>query len=592
MKTRMPPPKEAGQVPDSSTTDRAVSRDFPEGAPDVGYALWVVSDKQTSKFALPVSGRVVVGRSRSADVRIDDPSVSREHVVLHLDGSPRIEDLRSINGTRLRGLPLEPGTPVPLRPNDVVDMGAVLLVLRDRALTARGERTCHPALFELHVEEEEARLEAGGSVFAVARLVLEGPLNPRAAEIVVAAALEGKDIACSPEPGHHDVLFFGAEPEGAKSRLARLLRVLSERSVRVQSTLTCYPRRLSPRASRTAGTSPAGPGVTRGSGGLREGPIATDDAMRRVLRLIERVAQGSLSILLLGETGVGKEVCATYVHQISPRAMGPFVRLNCAALPEPLVDAELFGHQRGAFTGAVADRAGLLETASGGTVFLDEIGDMPLTTQVRLLRVLETKEVTPVGSNKARAIDVRVVAATHHDLAERITVGRFREDLYYRLNGISVVVPPLRERPLDIEPLARYFVTRSAQRRRAPALSAASIAVLRSRLWPGNVRELRNVIERAVALCDGPSIEPEHLVIDPAPTGTRPVEPTTAIPPPPVASGSGLREEVDTLERERIVAALAACDGNQRAAARKLGISRGALIRRLDRLGVARGKSS
>jgi DNA-binding NtrC family response regulator len=312
-----------------------------------------------------------------------------------------------------------------------------------------------------------------------------------------------------------------------------------------------------------------------------KGPIACDDAMVRVLRLLERVARGSLSVILLGETGVGKEVCAEYVHQASPRATGPLVRLNCGALPENLVDAELFGHERGAFTGAVSERSGLLEAASGGTLFLDEIGDMPLTTQVRLLRVLETREVTRIGSNKARPIDVRVIAATHRDLAELITAGRFREDLYYRLDGISVVIPPVRERPLDIEPLARHFVARSGPGgRKPPALSAASIAHLQSRAWPGNVRELRNVVERAAVLCDGARIEPEHLA-DPVAARLERADSDSSRP-------TGLREEVDTLERARILAAFEACAGNQRATARMLGISRGALLRRFERLGIAK----
>src|SRR5580704_7465462 len=186
-----------GPVPasDAATTDRALSHDALLGAPSGGYSLWVVCDDQTSKFALPATGRVVVGRARTADVRIDHPSVSREHVALYLDAAPRVEDLRSVNGTRVRGLPLEPGAAVSVRPNEVVDLGAVLLVLRTRSWTSRGERTCHPALFELHVEEEEGRLDDGGNPFCVARLRIDGPLNSHAAEVVVASALEGRDVA-------------------------------------------------------------------------------------------------------------------------------------------------------------------------------------------------------------------------------------------------------------------------------------------------------------------------------------------------------------------------------------------------------------
>jgi DNA-binding NtrC family response regulator len=547
----------------------------PELAPSGGYSLWVVNGERTSKVSLPADGRVVLGRSRSADVRIDHPSVSREHAALHLGPVPRVEDLRSANGTRLRGARLQPEAPVPLGPDDVLDVGAVLVVLRARSLSSQNERTCHPALFELHVEEREQQLGSGGSPFAVARIQLDGSLHAKAAELVIASSLDGRDVACSPAPGRYEVLFSGAGPAEARARLARVVQHLAQRGARERATLTCYPQ------DRPAVETPAARG--KPAAGAAQGPMASDEAMTRVLRLLERIAKGTLSVILVGETGVGKDVCATYVHEMSARASGPLVRMNCAALPEPLVDAELFGHQRGAFTGAVSDRAGLLETASGGTVFLDEIGDMPLTIQVRLLRVLEAKEVTRVGATKPRPIDVRVIAATHHDLAELVTQGRFREDLYYRLNGISVVIPPLRERPLDIEPLARWFVARSAPDRRAPTLSPPSLARLQSHAWPGNVRELRNLMERAVALCEGPCIEPEHLFDEPVralPSATERASAGSAPTP-------GLRQEVDSLERERILSALRACSGNQRATARLLGISRGALLRRLDRLGIA-----
>jgi transcriptional regulator with PAS, ATPase and Fis domain len=271
-------------------------------------------------------------------------------------------------------------------------------------------------------------------------------------------------------------------------------------------------------------------------------------------------------------------VCAELVHRASARAHGPFLRVNCAAFAESLLDSELFGHVRGAFTGAVADKTGLLEAASGGTVLLDEIGDMPLATQVRLLRVLESKEVTRVGATKPRSIDIRVVAATHRDLAELITTGKFREDLYYRINGISIIVPPLRERANDIEPLARHFVARFAKRALGIAPDAA--AWLHARAWPGNVRELRNAVERAVALCDGAELTAEHFAEDAAPARRASAASNEA--------PASLRDEVRGLERERIERALAAAGGNQSRAAEDLGISRGALLRRIAQLGIRR----
>ena len=600
--TRPPPSARPG---DPFATERT-ARD--EGdAVSGGYSLLVVSNGETSTYALPPSGRVVVGRARVADVRIDHPSVSREHAALHVGPDLRVEDLGSANGTRVRGAPIESGVAVDLRPDDVIDLGAILLVVRNRALTERRERTCHPALFELRVEDEIARLGSGGRPFAVARLDVDGSLSPRATQVVVVASLEAADLTSSPKPGRHDLLLLGATPEAAAERVERVTRRLAERGASVKSAIACCPRDGATSAKLLGVAPPSSPTAKApGHAAASDDPIARDEAMTRVLRLLDRVAPSALSVLLLGETGVGKEVCAAYVHRRSPRERGPLLRLNCAALVESLIDAELFGHERGAFTGAVAERAGLLEAASGGTLFLDEIGDMPLATQVRLLRVLEAREVTRIGSAKPRPIDVRIVAATHCDLTERITDGRFREDLYYRLNGISVLVPPLRDRPADIEPLARHFLARQAAGRVAPELSAASLAVLRAHAWPGNVRELRNTIERAAVLCDGPTIEPSH--VQPDATVSRSVrgsgEPP-ARPSPPLQASPGsetpsavaraaanLHQEVEDLERDRIAAALDACGGNRRAAARKLGISRGALLRRLERLGLSGSRRS
>jgi DNA-binding NtrC family response regulator len=262
--------------------------------------------------------------------------------------------------------------------------------------------------------------------------------------------------------------------------------------------------------------------------------------------------------------------------------------LNCAALSEALLDDELFGHERGAFTGAVGDKPGLLEIGSGGTVFLDEIGDIPLTTQLKLLRVLEAKEVRRLGAVKARTLDVRIVAATHQDLREAITRGRFREDLFYRLDGISVIVPPLRDRPDDIEPLARHFSRRVAQPGKSPPeLAPETVAWLLAHDWPGNVRELRNTMERAAVLCDDGVIRREHLQVSPAFAERRAASARPA-GEPAASSSTDLRTEVKALERARIEAALASTGGNQRLAAQALGMSRGALLRRLEQLGISR----
>jgi two-component system, NtrC family, response regulator AtoC len=302
--------------------------------------------------------------------------------------------------------------------------------------------------------------------------------------------------------------------------------------------------------------------------------VVHDPAMRRIYALLDVIAPSPLSVLVLGETGVGKEVFAEALHQRSQRRDKPFLKLNCAALPETILEAELFGHEKGAFTGAIAAKPGLFEAADGGTVMLDEAGDLPLVTQAKLLRVLETGEVLRLGSVKTTTVDVRFISATNVDLEARVAAGTFRADLFFRLDGISVVLPPLRDRRADVIPLARMFAARVAGRmnRGAPDWTPAAIELLESHAWPGNVRELRNVVERAVVLADGaPAIEPAHL-------------PSIGAPARP----SRLKDDLSAIERERIVRTLDEASGNQTRAAKLLGISRHALIDRLDRYGIAR----
>jgi transcriptional regulator with PAS, ATPase and Fis domain len=301
--------------------------------------------------------------------------------------------------------------------------------------------------------------------------------------------------------------------------------------------------------------------------------------MQRVQALADRAAAGEINVLILGETGVGKEVLARAIHAASARATKPMVSINCAALSESLLESELFGHEKGAFTGAVQAKAGLFETAPGGTVFLDEIGELPLTAQPRLLRAIETRQVFRIGGVRPREIDVRFIVATNRELETDVSLGTFRRDLFFRVNGMTLTIPPLRERPRDIPILARAFVAQLT-RGRAPEISEAAMAALLAHGWPGNVRELRNVIERALLLCDGPLLLPEHLP-PPVPYAAAEGDPSE---PPPVPRLPDSKDD----ERTRVLAALAACGGNQSRAARQLGISRKVLIARLDRYGVAR----
>src|SRR5881397_3206614 len=305
--------------------------------------------------------------------------------------------------------------------------------------------------------------------------------------------------------------------------------------------------------------------------------VAESRAMRDALELVARVAEHKTTVLITGERGTGKEVIAQAIH----RAAAPFVAINCAAIPESLLESELFGHVRGAFTGASADKAGLFEQADGGTLLLDEIGELPLPLQAKLLRVLQESEIRRVGDQRTRRVDVRLLAATAKELAAEAAAGRFREDLFDRLNVITIQLPPLAERRADIKPLARHFATRLAGRLgRAVVLSDDTLAWLEAQRWPGNVRELEHAIERAAVLSDEEVLEPRHFA---------------AVPPLRTAErGSGgevrrserevtLRDAVEAAERQAILAALHATDGNRRAAAKQLGVSLRTLFYKIDR---------
>ena len=316
--------------------------------------------------------------------------------------------------------------------------------------------------------------------------------------------------------------------------------------------------------------------------------VIADPAMRHLYALLDVVAPSPLSVLILGETGVGKEVYADALHARSSRARGPFVPVHCAALPETLLEAELFGYEKGAFTGATSRKPGIFESAEGGTVFLDEIGEVPLATQARLLRVLETGEVMRLGSVRPITVDVRFVSATHRDLRALIAAQRFRADLYFRLDGMSIHLPPLRSRRSDIRALAEMFIEKSAKasKRKIPELTATAMARLEAYDWPGNVRELRNVLDRAVLLSAGASIDEEHLAVaDPEAFGARAQKHD---PAPQADAEDELKSRLRDLEKQRIEDALAKHAGNQSQAAKVLGISRFTLMNKLEAFGMAR----
>jgi DNA-binding NtrC family response regulator len=307
--------------------------------------------------------------------------------------------------------------------------------------------------------------------------------------------------------------------------------------------------------------------------------LGVSETLREVQKQIGRAASSDATVLFRGETGTGKEVAARVLHDASKRRSKRFIAVNCAAIPADLLESELFGHVKGAFTGASSDRAGCFASAEGGTLLLDEVGDMPLPMQAKLLRVIQERQITPLGSNRVIPVDIRLVAATHRDLKAMVESGTFREDLLYRLNIIPIELPPLRERLADILPLAEHFLAEaSTHRSRDMRLSAPAQRLLLGYSWPGNVRELRNAIERAGALAPGPSITAEDLDF----LSTKPDDSQS-----PLSAGffeMSLQDAVESLEREMITHALKLADNNRADAARRLGISRQTLYAKLAAL--------
>ena len=320
-----------------------------------------------------------------------------------------------------------------------------------------------------------------------------------------------------------------------------------------------------------------------------EGVIASDQRTREILLLAARVARTDATVLLTGESGTGKEVFARYIHEQSQRAKGPFVAINCAAIPDNLLEATLFGHEKGAFTGAQSAQPGKFEQADGGTLLLDEISEMPLGLQAKLLRVLQEREVERVGGKKPVPVDIRVVATSNRNMASEAAAGRFREDLYYRLNVFPLNIPSLRERPGDIVPLARHFLAlHGARLGRTARIGTTATAKLAAHAWPGNVRELENVMQRALILAPGDTIEADHLLLPNELAGqsfsAAPVipQPTQAVPPAStfaepefvqVSVATGIPANMKDLERQHILDTLAKVGGSRKKAIELLGIS-------------------
>jgi two-component system, NtrC family, response regulator AtoC len=553
-----------------------------------GLHVLVISPEIFIAMPLPDQGTLVVGRSPRSDVLVEDPLASRQHARLQVGPTLTIEDLQSANGTRVRDAMIEPGKPVTIAPGEAVGIGSTVLIVQRSRWTGGPRRLWSHGHFENRLKDECARGHGTAHRFALLRLHLEGNLSWTRVFPVLSRNIQSPHLFATYGPNEYEALLLEGNVEAAERLVEVLWADLRHSALSARIGVAWYPR-----DGRTADAL-----LGRANALLKPslakvtmpGPHVPSPAMQRVCDVATRAAGANINILLLGETGVGKEVMAQMVHRLSPRAGKPIVSLNCAGLTDSLIETELFGHEKGAFTGATQSRPGLLETADGGTVFLDEIGEMPLKVQATLLRVIETREVLPVGGRRPRTIDVRFIAATNRDLEAESGRGNFRQDLFFRLNGISLHIPPLRERRSEILDLARIFVAQACQEsgRSSLVIAEGARAVLESYHWPGNIRELKNVMERAVVLTDGLEIGPQQLPLEKMgppddPTGENLVETR-----PPEVEVTGAKHDVKAAERQRIIDALAACAGNQSRAAKLLKMPRRTFISKLDLYGIPR----
>jgi DNA-binding NtrC family response regulator len=555
--------------------------------------LLCIDGDRSFLLTMPSSGELVVGRGPDAGLSVDDPLVSRAHALLLLvpDGL-RLSDLGSRHGTLVNGDRVT--EPRLVSSGDVITIGNVVLIVRRPLRAAIASSVTEQPTLVRRLTDELARIAQYERELSLV-IARSADGDTPALLAAIADRLRVIDTASIVGARFVGVLLpeLGAEEAHA---FASELATLASGGISIGIATAPFDGLDADAllgAARSA-CAAAGPGqvlrardtaetITAGAQRI----LVADPAMARLYELARRLARSAIPILILGETGAGKELAAAAIHAFSARASGPFVSVNCAAIPETLAESELFGHARGAFSGAMTARAGYLEAASGGTLFLDEIGELSPAIQAKLLRALESGEVLRVGETAPRISDLRIVAATNRDLAHEVSEGRFRSDLFFRLGSARLELPPLRDRPRDLALLAATMLDDACRRLgRSPlALSHGAAIAMFHHAWPGNIRELRHVIEYATAAAQDTATEVEiwHLPASLAaaarrtrdavrfgePDAPAPPLPLPGEPPPPPADGTfrPIADEVRELERARMIAALRATGGVQNRAA-------------------------
>jgi len=538
--------------------------------------LLVFSGSSSWMYQLPPSGDVVIGRSETADLRIDDASVSRQHARLALEGGViTLSDLGSQHGTYVNDVRLT-GTRA-LQPNDVIAIHKTTLIFHTTATTPTAVVLEMPALRQ-RVDDQVERTVRYERMFSLL-CIIGSPVGER--QLIQRAAiaqLRRTDVVAWSNDSSFYVLLPDAGVDEAVAIATRIRNKLDRLALRI-GRITCPPDGYgydadALLASAHDAAAAAKPGQIAGlERALRTLTVGTqrviiaDPTVARLYALVERLAPVGIPVLITGETGCGKELVATAIHTLSQRASKPLISLNCAALHEMLVESELFGHEKGAFSGAISTKAGLIETASGSTLFLDEIGELAPAIQAKLLRVLETHRVTRVGDVRERDVDVRIVAATNRDLEADVVTGRFRRDLFFRLSAATLYLPPLRQRPHELPLLANAFLDEACRNngRSIMRISDGAMSVLLAHSWPGNIRELKNLMQYVAAAFAVDVLLAEH--VSERLGRAKPAQRSEAASPSDPPRFRPIADELRELEITRIREALEATGGNQTRAA-------------------------